>query len=241
MYLDGKRIAVFGAGPGLGSAAAYFMLNEGARVAVTSRSKERADSIVAMLKQYGEVVGVAGDASSDSGAGALVSGVESSLGGIDHAFINIGNFLTGKTEEMNEDKINEMFSANLKTPLMISKYLAGRLHNGSSMVFVSSSVALFKAKEGQIAYSSAKAGLAKAVEILAHEFINKGVRVNAVAPNSMHGDFKPGRDYKSMRKIGDAGCASEDVAKIVVWLMGDDAYWINGVTIPIDGGARLLS
>jgi 3-oxoacyl-[acyl-carrier protein] reductase len=60
-----------------------------------------------------------------------------------------------------------------------------------------------------------------------------------IAPSVIDGEFVPGRDWKKMRRLGDFKAPPEDFAKVVVWLLTDEAEWINGVVIPVDGGARL--
>ncbi|MBP1449986.1 MAG: SDR family oxidoreductase, partial [Thermoproteus sp.] len=146
----------------------------------------------------------------------------------------------GPTAEMRPEDLDAMIDGNLKAHIFAVKAALAHLAEGASVVLISSVGGAFRAWKNHVAYVAAKAALARAVEAMAVELMPRQVRVNAVAPGGMSRDFAPGRDYKRLRRLGDPAAPPEDVAKVVLWLLGDDSSWINGAVIPVDGGRRLL-
>ncbi len=238
MRLDGKTVLVIGVGPGLGSATAYMLLKDGARVIMAARSEERLREIRKVLSKYGNVDYVVGDASGQSGARKIVEEARKKAGRIDHLALLAGNYVDSPIENLTEEQLDGMINANLKSPIYALNAAVKDLGQGSSVVMVSSVFGTYATSTGNVAYSSTKAGVAKAVEVLASELSGRGIRVNAVAPRAMDHDFVPERDWRSKRKLGGKSCPPEDVARVVVWLMSDESEWVDGAVIPVDGGAR---
>ncbi|AHC50708.1 3-ketoacyl-ACP reductase [Sulfolobus acidocaldarius SUSAZ] len=231
MRLKGRRVLIAGTSTGLGYAVAYFSINEGAEVVLNARSEKK---LVEIVKSLGDKASyVVGDLSTPQGAKDVVS----RAGNITDLVITVGGYLEDTVES--PSGLDEMLKNHIKTPLYLVNASLEKLREGSTIVMVSSTRALYTALPNQLSYAIAKSGLTKAVEILASELLNKGIRVVGVAPSFIMGDFVPGRDWRKMRKLGDAGAPPEDFAQVITWLLSDEAQWVNGVVIPVDGGARL--
>ncbi len=238
MRLDGRNMVVVGVGPGLGIATAYLLLNEGANVAVVARSAEHLEEIRSKLPETDKLFCITADASNLEGAKKIARVAGEKFGAIDALALLAGNFAKTPVDSLASEAMDSMLNANLKAPLYVLSSMLRFLKSGSSVVMVSSVFGTYKVSAGNVVYSAAKAGIAKATESLADELAVKGIRVNAVAPNAMSHDFEPGRDWRLKRKLGDPICPPEDVANVVVWLMTDDAGWVSGAVIPVDGGAK---
>ncbi len=238
MELKDKKILVVGVGKGLGPATVYLLLKHGAEVVMASRTLDRLELLKSELSVYGRLSFVVSDASTPEGANYIISEAIKQLGQIDGLVILVGNYTDTPIDMLDEHGLNEMINANLKGPLYLIKSSLQYLKNGSSIVMISSTLGTYATGIGNVAYSSTKAGVAKATEVLASELIPRGIRVNSVAPKSMRHDFVPGRDWKTYRKLGDSECPPEDVAVVIAWLLSEDASWVNGAVIPVDGGNR---
>ena len=229
---------VVGVGPGLGSATAYLLLKEGASVVIASRNEDRLKSVKAQLAIFGQIDYVVGDVSSMEGAKRLVHDAVDKYGSVDHLALIAGDYIDSPIEELTEEQLDRMIDANLKSPLYALSAALQDLKAGSSIVMISSVFGTYATGVRNVAYSATKAGVAKSVEVLAMELSQKGIRVNAVAPRAMNHDFVPGRDWKSLRKLGEKACPPEDVASVVVWLLSGESEWIDGAVIPVDGGEK---
>lgn len=238
MRLEGKTILVVGVGPGLGSATVYFLLKEGANVVMASRTKEKLDDIKNELSKYGKLDYVAGDPSTQAGADSLFRDLSSKVTKIDGIAILAGGYASTPIETFKESDLELLVNSNMKAPLNTMRAAIPYLNSNSSVVMVSSILGLYLASPTNVGYSMVKGAVAKAAEVLSRELLDKGIRVNAVAPGSMNHDFEPDRDWKKLRKLGDPACPPEDVAKVIAWLLSDESEWVNGSVIPVTGGSR---
>ncbi len=238
MRLDGKNVLVIGVGPGLGSATAYMLLKDGASVIISARTEDKLKLIKESLSKYGKIDYVVGDASTQAGSRKIIDDARKKAGRIDHLALLAGNYVDSPIENLTEDQVDAMVNANLKSPIYALNAALKDLKQGSSVVMVSSVFGTYATSTGNVAYSATKAGVAKAVEVLASDLSARGIRVNAVAPRAMDHDFAPERDWRQKRKLGGKSCPPEDVARVVVWLLTDESDWVDGAVIPVDGGSR---
>ncbi|MDE1856267.1 MAG: SDR family oxidoreductase [Candidatus Micrarchaeota archaeon] len=236
MKLNGRNVLLVGVSTGLGAATAYYLLKEGANVVISGRTEPKLKNIVSMLSRHGKISYIKCDASTPKGAERALKDAAKIMGGVDDIAVLVGGYLDDHIR--NPSALDEMTLNHIKIPLYVVNAALSHLHKGSSVVLVSSALALHKA-HGPLSYSISKVGTAKEVELLAHQLMDKGIRVNGIAPLSIDGEFKLGTDFKSRRKLGDAKAPPDDFARVIAWLMSDEAEWVNGVVIPVDGGARL--
>ena len=239
MRLRDRRVLVVGVGPGLGSAIAYFLLREGASVAVSARNAEKLEGIASKLSRYGRIVAVPGNAANPDEAARIVDAAHRELGGLDHLVVSAGGYAETPIHFLDTPLLVNMLELNFLSHMYVVKAALKHLGQGSSIVLVTSIGGAYAAWPRHVAYVSSKAATARAVEVLAAELLDRGIRVNGVAPGGMSHDFEPERDWRSMRKLGDPVAPPEDVARVVVWLLTEEAEWVNGAVIPVDGGKRL--
>lgn len=228
--LEGKKVFVVGTSKGLGYAIAYFSSIEGAEVIINSRNEKKLKEICENIRNCKYVVG---DVSTPQKAEEVIN----KAGDFTDLVITVGGYVEDKIDDLKG--LDEMLTNHIKVPLYVVKSSLSRLRKGSTIVLISAIRGIYTPLPFQLSYSIAKAGIAKAVETLASELIDQGIRVVGIAPSVIDGEFVPSRDWKKMRKLGDFKAPPEDFAKVVVWLLTDEAEWINGVVIPVDGGARL--
>ncbi|BBD73688.1 3-ketoacyl-ACP reductase [Sulfodiicoccus acidiphilus] len=237
MRLQDRKVLVAGVSRGLGYSVAYLALKEGAYVTLNSRDERKLSQLKEELSSYGKVNTVQGDLSTPQGAKSVVEEATKLMGGLDHLVITVGGYVEDTIED--PSGLEEMLTNHVRVPVYLVKAASKYLREGSSIVAVSSMVALGVADPAQLSYAAAKTALVKLVEVLAAELLPRGVRVNGVAPSFIKGDFEPGREWRKMRKLGDDGAPPEDFASVVLWLLTDESEWVDGVVIPVDGGARL--
>ena len=109
----------------------------------------------------------------------------------------------------------------------------------SSIIFIGNSSISTKNKTNLLSYSISKYALEKAAKTMAVELLQKGVRVNVIAPEYIKQSFEIGRDYSKMRKYGDLETPPEDISNVIDYLIEGKSSWINGAVIPVDGGHSL--
>jgi len=228
-------VLIVGASPRLGAALAYLLLREGALVTISARDKGKLLSIASDLDRWGRVSTVAGDASNPEGAYQLLQKSFETMGGLDHLIVSIGGFAHDTLYE--PGSMAEMLEKNLIAPINAVSGATPFLHENSSVV-VTSSMSSFWLPRDQFSYALAKAAVNKAIEEMALFLMDKGIRVNGVAPALIEGDFDPSASYKRP-KLGTPSSPALYYASVVVWLLRDESWLINGVVIPLDGGFRL--
>ncbi|MDE1869425.1 MAG: SDR family oxidoreductase [Candidatus Micrarchaeota archaeon] len=236
MRLENKKVLLVGVSKGLGAATASYLLKEGALVAISDREDKVLNEVADLLSRPKNLFLVKCDVSTHDGARKLISDAANALGGIDDLVVMVGGFVADRIEGL--EALELMTLNHIKIPLYVVNSSLAHLHKGSSITLISSSMAMHKAT-GPLSYSLGKIGTAKEVELLANQLMEKEIRVNGIAPLSIDGEFKPDTEFKNARKLGDGSAPPDAFAKVIVWLMSDEAQWINGVVIPVDGGARL--
>jgi 3-oxoacyl-[acyl-carrier protein] reductase len=227
MRLRGRNVVVAGAGPGLGSAVARRSLEEGAQVYAVARRREHLEPLAALGIRTG-----AFDLSKPEGAAAAAEAAEKELGRVDGLAITAGGWAPGRLEETEEEVLDSMLSVNLRAHLWTVKSFLKLMRPGSAVVLVTSIWGPIKRSPGALAYTVSKAAAAALVESLAAELLERGIRVNGVAPGAMSREAEAA-------KLGAPAAPPEYVADVVLWLLTDEARWVTGALIPVDGGRRL--
>ena len=242
--LTGKVALVTGASRGIGAAIAKRLAARGALVAVNyAGSADAAGAVVAeIVAAGGRAVAIQADVSSSEAATALVEGTISSLGGLDIVVNNAGITRDGLMVRMSDDDWNSVIDTNLTGVFNVtrasSRYLMKQ--RGGSIVNVTSVVGL-AGNAGQSNYAAAKAGVIGLTKSVAKELASRGVRANAVAPGFIETDMTARlpdavRDGVlkeiALRRFGSA----DEVASAVAFLASDEAAYITGQVLAIDGG-----
>lgn len=242
--LDGKSAIVTGASRGIGRDIALYLAQEGAKVAVNySGSKDRADAVVEEIKATGgEAFAIQANVDKADDVQNLISSALEQFGSIDILVNNAGITRDNLLMRMKETEWDDVLNTNLKGVFLCTKAVtrqmmkqrAGRIINITSIVGVSGNA-------GQANYVAAKAGVIGLTKSSAKELASRNITVNSVAPGFITTDMTEAlpEDIKSqmlsqipLAKFGNP----EDIAKAVAFLASDDANYITGQTIHVNGG-----
>jgi 3-oxoacyl-[acyl-carrier protein] reductase len=245
--LSGKTALVTGASRGMGRASALALARMGAQVLVhySSGAKE-AEAVVAEIRNAGgRADAIAADLSAPDGAHKLAKQVRAVVGArLDILVANAGISKAASIEETTVEDFDRLFAVNVRSPFFLVQQLLPILSEGSSIVFLSSLAA--RAVVGTIpAYAATKG----AIDTLAKHFASmlgvRGIRVNAVAPGVVQTDMSnftktdAGRDFALGMQALKRLAQPDDIGGVVAFLASDDARWITGDTIHVDGGSKL--
>ncbi|MEC7762145.1 MAG: SDR family oxidoreductase [Pseudomonadota bacterium] len=247
--LEGKRAIITGGGSGIGRATAQRMAAEGAAVMVVGRTESTLEETVAVVREAGGVaLHHVADAADEAGIQQAIDRCVAELGGLEIFFANAGN--TDSVKPFLEQTVEQwegMFHDNVTTAFVACK-LAGRYmaeHGGGSIILNSSTGSL-RARGGTEAYGAAKAGVNHLTMTAACAFAGQNVRVNAILPGLTEtGLTKPMFDWaRDNGKIDRMGGLTpmqrpgyvEDMAGAVAFLASEDAAYVDGQLLPVDGG-----
>jgi NAD(P)-dependent dehydrogenase (short-subunit alcohol dehydrogenase family) len=247
--LAGKRAIVTGAGSGIGRASARLFAAEGASVLAVDRSRDAVEQTVAMIQaEAGRAFGAIADAGRESDVEGFVEQAIDELGGIDVLYANAG--ISGGDVPLDEQTVDlwqEVLRVNLIGPFLAVKH-AGRymVAQRSGSIVCTASVAGLRANAGGNPYSASKAGVISLVQTAANSFWGTGVRINAICPGLIEtGMTQPMFDYARSRgtedKLGQINPLQRfglphEIAAAALFLASDDASYVNGQAIAVDGG-----
>ena len=242
--LDGKTAIVTGASRGIGRAIALQLATEGANVVVNfSGSEQKASEVVKEIQNLGsQSIAVQANISDSDSVQELMNAAMKQFGSIDILVNNAGITRDNLLMRMKEDEWDDVINTNLKGVFLCTKAVtrqmmkqrAGRIINISSIVGVMGNA-------GQANYVAAKAGVIGLTKTTARELASRNILVNAIAPGFITTEMTDTlpEDVKSamlkqipLAKLGNP----EDIAKAVVFLASDDASYMTGQTLHIDGG-----
>jgi NAD(P)-dependent dehydrogenase (short-subunit alcohol dehydrogenase family) len=241
---EGKVALVTGGNSGIGLATAKRLQEEGARVAISGRNKK---TLAEAVKTIGNgVVAVEADVAKLTDLDRLYAEVSQKLGKIDVLFVNAGVAKFAPLAETSESVYDEQFDINIKGAYFTIQKALPFLNDGASII-LNTSVAGSQGNAGTSAYSATKAALRSLARTTAAELVGRGIRVNAIAPGPIvtpifgrTGLTKEAIDEFAerviarvpMKRFGQPG----EVAAAVAFLASQDASYITGVEINVDGG-----
>lgn len=247
--LAGKRAIVTGAGSGIGRASALLFAREGAKLVAVDRVEDAVDETAALIRaEGGTVFSVAADVSDETAVQGFVDHCLSEFGGLDVVYANAG--ISGGLVPMQEQTVaywQEVLAINLIGPFLAIKAASPHMiRQGSGSIICTASVAGLRANAGGLPYSASKAGVISLVQTVANELSGTGVRINAICPGLIEtGMTKPIFDGARARgtedKIGQLNPLRRygnpvEIAQAALFLASDDASYVNGQAIPVDGG-----
>ena len=245
--LDGKTALVTGASRGIGRASALALAKLGAQVLVHygQAAKEAAEVVAEIRKLGGRADAVAADLAAVDGPHQLAREVRAIVGDrLDILVANAGVSKAAVIEETTVEDFDRLFAVNVRAPFFLVQQLLPILQEGSNIVLVSSLAA--HAVVGTLpAYAATKGAIDTLVKHFASALGTRGIRVNAVAPGvvatemSSFAKTDSGRDYtlglQTLKRIAQA----DDIGDAVAFLASNDARWITGDTLHVDGGSKL--
>jgi len=242
--LEGKVAVVTGGNSGIGLATAKRLQEEGAKVVISGRSKKTLEEAVKTIGNG--VLAVQSDVSKFTDVDKLYAEVSQKLGKIDVLFVNAGVAKFAPLAETSESVYDEQFDINIKGAYFTIQKALPFLNDGASII-LNTSVVDSKGSVGASAYSATKAALRSLARTAAAELVGRGIRVNAVAPGPIVTPIF-GRAGLSKEAVDDFAKEivakvpmkrfgqPEEVASAVAFLASQDASYITGVEINVDGG-----
>jgi NAD(P)-dependent dehydrogenase (short-subunit alcohol dehydrogenase family) len=248
--LQDKIAIITGASSGIGRETAKLFAAEGAKLVVGARRQEELDSLVAETKaKGGAAVALAGDVKSEGYAQALVALAVKQYGRLDIAFNNAGTIgEAGPSTGVSEAGWNDALATNLTSAFLGAKHQIAEMqkHGQGSVIFTSTFVGYSYAFPGVAAYAASKAGLIGLTQALAAEFGPQNIRVNAVLPGAVDTPM-----YRTMNNTAEAQsfitnlhalkrvATPEELARSVLYLASDDASFVTGTAMLVDGGTSI--
>lgn len=247
MRFTDKVVIITGAGSGIGKAAAQQFAAEGAKIVAGEIDAARLDALVAELKEKGaQVVGVRGDVSILPDANRLVDTALSSFGRIDILVNNAGvvdRFLP--VAEMTDEVWNSVLGINLNGPMYTSRRaLPTMLEQGKGVIINISSVAGMAGGIAGAAYTASKHGLVGLTQNIAWMYAPKGIRAVVLCPGGVNTGITLGGQpsefgysrlspvFALMPRSGEP----QELAEVIAFVASDQASFVNGAVIPVDGG-----
>ncbi|WP_379551396.1 SDR family NAD(P)-dependent oxidoreductase [Qipengyuania sp. DGS5-3] len=240
----GKTVIVTGSSMGIGEAIARRFHGEGANVVLNSRKAEDCEKIAASLG--GErVLVVPGDVSSSAFATEMMDKTIEAFGGIDVLVNNAGVGRSGRILDADDAFIDTIIDINLKGLLYMSREaIPHLLRTGGNIVNISS-VSGLGGDWGLGVYNASKGGVCNLTRAMALELGGQGVRVNCICPSMTRSDMTKGatENEGAMKMLANRmplGRAAEpdEIAGPTLFLASDDAVFVNGVNLPVDGGVN---
>ncbi|WP_299253302.1 glucose 1-dehydrogenase [uncultured Aquimarina sp.] len=242
--LKNKVAVITGANSGIGLATAKLYLKEGAKVVVSGRRQEALDQVAKELE--GDFITVKADVAKVEDNKHLIQEATSKYGKIDILFLNAGIAPPTPTTDITEEHYNHIFDINVKGPIIATKEALPHINDGGTILFTNSIVHQ-KGFDGLGIYSASKGALRAYQRVLTSEVKSRGIRVNAIAPGPIdtpiYGKMglpedvveEMGKGFAQQVPLGRFG-TSEEIAKSALFLASDDASYINGIELEVDGG-----
>lgn len=242
--LSGRTAVVTGSTSGIGAATARALAAEGAQVAVSGRDRSRGDAVVKeIVDGGGAAVFVEADlAGSYAELRRFASSAADALGGrVDLLVNNAGVYPVSATEALPDDDLDRMLAVNVRAPhVLVGELAPAMVERGSGAIVTIGSWMASVGTAGGAMYTATKAAAEQFTRAWSAEFGPRGVRVNTVSPGVTltpgNAAYRPVLDAMTASTPAGVVMQPEDVAAAVVFLAGDDARMVHGVTLHVDGG-----
>lgn len=243
--LENKVAVITGGNSGIGFATVQQFLDQGAKVVFSGRRQEALDEAATQLK--GDFKTVLADQANLADNKRLIDTAVSTYGKIDVLFVNAGVAQFSPSDQITEELFDTTFDINIKGPAFLMKEAIPNLNDGASVIF-NTSIVHQKGFEGSAVYSATKGALRSYARVLTAELAPRNIRVNSIAPGPIGTpiyDKMEGMTSEQVQEMG-AGFAasvplkrfgeSKEIASAAVFLASDEASYVNGVELSIDGG-----
>ena len=248
--LEGRIALVTGSGRGIGRATALLFAREGASVVVTDIEEENATSVAEEIRSAGGTAHLhCCDIRAEENVRVLFDTVETSLGPVDTLVNNAGGATPGRFEDCDPDSYRDILALNLDAVWHCTQNAVRHMlpRERGAIVTISSGAGILAA-EGLAAYGAAKSGVQSLMRNIAQEYGAFGLRANTIAPGpiaspgmmnwveTLPGGEKGFNQHLPARRFG----KPEEIANAALFLASDEASYVNGVLLPVDGGATAV-
>lgn len=242
--LDGKTALITGGNSGIGLATAKLFVQEGAKVVITGRRQEALDE--ALKEIGGDSKAILADAADVSKTKEVVENTVSAFGKIDILFANAGIAFFSPITDITEEFFDSHFNINVKGPFFLIKEAIPHLNDGA-VIINNTSIVGQKGFPGGSVYSATKAALRNLSRVLAAELQDRKIRTVSLAPGPVETPIygKMGMPEDQLQGMAESFAqqvplgrfgSSEELAKAALFLASDDASFVNGVELEVDGG-----
>ena len=247
--LSGKVAIVTGAASGIGRASAILFAHEGVSVVAFDRAEDVAATVDTIRSDGGQAVAVTGDAASEDDIGIAIARAKDDFGGLDIFYANAG--ITGGPRggffDASAEDWMDVLRVNVIGPFLAVKLAAPAIaERGGGAIVCTASVAGLRSGAGPAQYSASKAGVINLVQTAAQQLAGTGVRINAICPGLIETGMTR-TAYEQARAAGKAdrigqlnplqrGGEPEEIARTALFLASDEASYVHGQAIAVDGG-----
>jgi 3-oxoacyl-[acyl-carrier protein] reductase len=243
MSVEQKSVIVTGASRGIGRAIAQRLAADGYAVVVNFAGNRAAadEALAAINASGGKAIAVQADVSKSADVVRLFDETEKAFGGVDALVNNAGVMSTIPIAETDDAAFERMFDVNVRGTFLTLREACTRMRDGGSIVNFSTSATLLQLP-GYATYCATKAAVDVYTTILAKEMRGRSIRVNSVAPGPVATElFLDGKSPEVVSRLANLNPFGrlgepEDIARVVAFLLGPEAGWINGQTVRANGG-----
>jgi Dehydrogenases with different specificities (related to short-chain alcohol dehydrogenases) len=242
--LDGKIAVITGATSGIGCATAKLFAEEGAVVLLLGRNRERGKEIEDQINsKRGLSEFVSCDVTSQKEVISVKNYIEKNYKRVDILFNNAGVFITSRLEDIAENDWSRSFETNINSAMYMTKAFIDLLMESHGNIINNASISglqSFTSGTSNYMYGTSKAALVKFSKICALNYA-RDIRVNCICPGIIDTEIYTNRDFSRFKGMIPMERIANpvEVAKVVVFLASDDASYITGAVLPVDGGASL--
>ncbi len=253
MLFTDKVVLVTGAAAGIGKATAISFAKKGAKVAVNDYIVLKGeDNTVEKIKAEGaDAVFIQGDVSKSAEAERIIKETVKAFGKIDILVNNAGVVPSGRVDNTSEEDLDRTLAVNVKGVFLMSKYAVIQMKKqGGGVIVHIASVAAVKGVRDRAAYSASKGAIKSLTKAMAADYIKDNIRINCVCPGTTHTAALEARiqasedpeatraDWIARQPMGRFG-KDEEIAFAVLFAASDEASFMNGASIHIDGGMTI--
>ena len=243
MRLENKVALMCGVGPGMGRASALMFAQEGAKIAITARRDEHINEIASRIQhQGGDATSLPADVSAKVEADAVVEATDERYGRLDILYCGAGGFFEPARDFSDIDQaywrgaIGNTLDSFYNLSQAARSVMAS--HGGGAIVAITASFSV--RQEGNPAYGAAKGGIIGLSQNLAREFYADNIRVNAIGAGLFRGKLADGPLNPAQPTLSRTG-HPEDIACAALYLVSDEAGWVTGQVLNVDGGVDIGS
>ncbi len=250
---EGRVVLVTGGSSGIGYATAQAFLQEGAKVAITGRNAMRLVRAERELARFGKVLAIRGDVAKAADVKRTVSQTARKLGPIDVLVNNAGIYVNKPVESISENEYDEVMDINMKGAFLCTKFVIPSMvkRKRGAIVNVSSDSGLV-GTAGSSVYCASKGAMVLFTKAVALDHAKDGIRVNVVCPGEVKTPMmekdaaESGRGFEEYyRRVVEPipmkrAATAEEVAQSILFLASEDASFMTGTALSVDGGSTAL-